>query len=73
MKNFFKSDTVDSIVSGMVRTLNRLDALRESKIVDAEIAQRLIDSATELRDENLAEAERAKKIAANVKKLLDIS
>lgn len=74
MKNVFKlNNTVDGIVSTLTKTVAKLDKLRDAKLEEAEISQIMIDGMTELRNEQLAEAERAKKIATNVKKLLDIS
>ena len=73
IKNVFKSNTVEGIVANLATTVSKLEKLRESKLADAGIAQQMIDATVQIRDENIAEAQRAEKIANNVKKLLDIS
>lgn len=73
MNNVFKINTVDSIVSNLMKTVTNLEKARDKHTLLADVANADMEEALARRDANLDEATRAEKIAANVKKLLDIS
>lgn len=73
MKNLFQANTVASICSTLSKTVDRLEALRDRKLYDADVMDDVIMEAELEKAEALDEAKRAEKIANNVKKLLDIS